>query len=106
MVKQELESAIVARIQKRLKLTGGWFIKVHGGAFQAAGVPDILGCFKGRFVAFEVKRPGCKPTKLQLYVIGRIQTAGGLGLWSTLSRMWRRLSKPTLLWYMDEAARR
>jgi hypothetical protein len=78
MPKQELESAIVGRIQKRLKETGGWFIKVHGGAFQAAGVPDIIGCLSGRFVAFEVKRPSGKPTKLQLYVIGRIQAAGGL----------------------------
>lgn len=75
---QELESAIVRRIMRNLAATGGWFMKVHGGAFQVAGVPDIIGCLKGRFVAFEVKRPGGKATKLQLHTIGLIQKAGGL----------------------------
>ena len=55
-----------------------WLMKVHGGAFQAAGVPDIIGCIDGRFVALEVKVPGAKPTRLQELILSRIEAAGGL----------------------------
>ena len=41
------------------------------------GVPDILACFKGKFIAFEVKQPGKKATELQQYNINEIQKAGG-----------------------------
>ena len=34
------------------------FIKVVAGDGNEAGVSDILGCVRGRFVAVEMKRPG------------------------------------------------
>ena len=36
---------------------GGFYIKIHGGMFQRAGIPDIIGVRKGRFIAIEVKTP-------------------------------------------------
>lgn len=43
-----------------------------------AGLPDIIGCYLGRFVAFEVKRSASeKPTALQLYMMEKIKAAGG-----------------------------
>jgi len=54
-----------------------WCFKVHGGAFQTKGVPDIVGCYKGQFYALEVKRPGEKTTKLQDYQMEQIEKAQG-----------------------------
>lgn len=43
------------------------------------GIPDILGCIKGQFVAIELKRDKKqKPTRLQAHVLSLISRAGGL----------------------------
>jgi hypothetical protein len=55
-----------------------WHFKVHGGMFQQAGVPDIVGCKNGRFFALEVKTEAGTPTKLQEYVMNKIKAAGGI----------------------------
>ena len=51
--------------------------KTHGDTFSAAGIPDIIACVDGQFVAFEVKRKGGKLTKLQEITIQRINAAKG-----------------------------
>lgn len=49
------------------------------------GLPDLIGCVKGRFVAIEVKLPGkernLKP--IQKLVIRMIVRAGGIAFMST-----------------------
>lgn len=46
---------------------------------QIAGVPDIIGCYRGRFIAFECKRDATgKPTRLQAYMMKKIKDAGGI----------------------------
>jgi len=55
-----------------------WWFKVHGGPFQRAGVPDIVACVSGRFVALEVKRPGNRSTARQLSCQRAIDKAGGI----------------------------
>lgn len=53
------ESRLQLKIRKALEAeVGGWWVKIHGGPFQAAGIPDLVGCVKGLFFALEVKRPG------------------------------------------------
>ena len=54
-----------------------FFWKEHGGQYSTAGIPDIIVCYKGKFVAFEAKVGSNKPTKLQLATIEQIQNAGG-----------------------------
>ena len=71
------ESRIVDAIMADLRGAGAWCFKVHGGMYQAAGVPDIIGCLAGRFFAVEVKVPGGKATKLQELTLQRIRSAGG-----------------------------
>lgn len=72
------ERALTDRILRHLRaLPRSWWFKVKGGSGQQAGIPDIVGCLDGRFVAIEVKRPGKRPTKLQDHVMGRIREAGG-----------------------------
>lgn len=49
------EYRIVQNIKRLIRSRGGWCVKIHGGPYQDAGTPDILACYKGRFVAVEVK---------------------------------------------------
>ena len=55
-----------------------YFFKEHGGLYGTAGVPDIICCYKGRFIALEVKAPDGKATALQDATIRRIIGAGGI----------------------------
>lgn len=43
-----------------------------------SGVPDIVCCLNGRFIAIECKRKGKKAEKLQEYKIEKIRQAGGI----------------------------
>jgi len=54
-----------------------WWFKKHGGQFGPAGIPDIIICYGGRFIAFEGKRVGRAPTPLQESTMRKIQAAGG-----------------------------
>jgi hypothetical protein len=73
------ESDIIHKIQTYLKtLQGCFFWKEHGGQFGTAGVPDLIICYKGRFVALEVKTATGKLTVLQAITLKRIQAAGGI----------------------------
>lgn len=74
-----LESTITNNIQRYLKrLPGWWGFKVMGGAQQKRGVPDIIGCYRGRFVGLEVKRPVLgRVSDLQEAIIEQINAVGG-----------------------------
>ena len=73
------ERDIVAAILRLLKKTPNCFCwKEHGGMYGTAGIPDIIACINGRFVAFEVKTETGKLTKLQEITIDKIRKAGGL----------------------------
>lgn len=66
------------KIKAFLKEQGTWFIKYWAGSkFTKDGVPDILCCINGYFVAIEVKAQNGKPSPLQLYNIREIRKAGG-----------------------------
>jgi len=52
------ESEFQKRVMKRLSAYGGKWYNTHGGAYAVAGVPDIIGCLYGRYVAIELKAPG------------------------------------------------
>ena len=73
-----LEKDIVKAILKYLKTVPNCFSwKEHGGMYGTAGIPDIICCYCGRFVAFEVKKETGKLTKLQEVTIRRIKEAKG-----------------------------
>jgi len=72
------EAAITAAITRYLKTVPHcFFFKEHGGQYGTAGLPDIIVCYRGRFVAFEVKAPSGKPSKLQEITIAKIKAAMG-----------------------------
>ena len=73
------ERDIVAAILRLLKKTPGCFCwKEHGGMYGTAGIPDIIACINGRFVAFEVKTETGRLSKLQEVTLRRIRDAGGV----------------------------
>lgn len=65
-------------LRLRIKMVGGWVGKIHGNEFQS-GYPDLFVCYKGRFIALEVKAPGGYPTELQLKRLREFRAAGGIG---------------------------
>lgn len=72
------EKTIVNSIMRYLKILEDCFaFKEHGGFYGTAGIPDIICCYKGRFIAFEVKTEKGKATKLQEATIEKIKMAGG-----------------------------
>ncbi|MBP3200170.1 MAG: VRR-NUC domain-containing protein [Lachnospiraceae bacterium] len=73
------EKTIENKIKTYLKTIDGlYFFKEHGGLYGTAGVPDIICCYKGLFIAFEVKAESGKATALQDATIKRIRKAGGI----------------------------
>ncbi len=70
------ESALNAKIQAYLKSQGCYVIKTI--ATNKAGTPDILACYKGRFIGIEGKLDYNKPSALQLAHIEMVKAAGGL----------------------------
>ncbi len=60
-----------------------WHFKTHGEPMQVRGLPDILMCFGGLFVALEFKimRSGhLAVTPLQDWTMGEINDAGGTSM--------------------------
>ena len=75
------ESSLTRSILKALQRRGGFWFKVHGRPGQRRGIPDIIGCYKGRFMGLELKVPDRrdKVTELQKQVLEEISQAGGIG---------------------------
>ena len=46
------------------------------------GVSDIIACYKGKFIAIEVKSPGRKPTEFQLEFLEKVKKSGGIAIWT------------------------
>lgn len=77
---QDIQGAIIKYIQS----IGGMAFKQNQiGIYAQAGVPDLLCCVKGRFVAIEVKKPKKKPTAIQNAFIEAINKCGGLAFYAT-----------------------
>lgn len=72
------ESDITKSILKYLKtLPRCFFWKEHGGIYGTSGIPDIIVCIDGRFIALEVKTQKGKTTPLQNAAIRKIRNSGG-----------------------------
>jgi len=89
-----LETEIKKRILKNLRRdfpNGVWF-KIHGSPYQERGIPDIIGCLRGRFIAFEIKRPDeyRPPTAYQQLQLDSIQASGGS---ATVVTSWEEVQK-------------
>lgn len=71
------EKYIVNKILKYLGSLDKCFCYKNYG-FGNAGVPDIIVCLDGKFIALEVKTPKGKASELQKLIIKRINESGGI----------------------------
>ena len=77
------ESRLSTRIIKECKEALGldlFIFKVRGSEHMMAGLPDLIGCYQGRFFGLEVKVPESRGNTSirQEYVMGLISRAGGI----------------------------
>ena len=68
------------RIKNFLEAENCWFVKFFANAYTKSGIPDILCCCNGHFVAVEVKAQNGKPSELQKWNINKITEANGIGV--------------------------
>lgn len=99
MAKGHLEQDIQTSIMDFIYSIGGLPIKQNQiGIYGQAGVPDILSCIKGRFVAIEVKVPGETPKAHQKAFLEAITECGGVSMWTdNLNKVKEVLKKENLL---------
>lgn len=72
------EKKVKNAVVKQLKELGAYYFYPVTGGYGASGVPDIVGCYYGRFFAFECKAGKNKPTALQQKNIDQIQEMKGI----------------------------
>lgn len=58
---------------------------------QEQGLPDLIICYRGRFVGAEAKQPGEKPSRKQIQILDEIEEAGGKTIVFTTVRDVERL---------------
>lgn len=65
-------------------------MKIHGGAYQTSGIPDLLLLRHGRAAFIEVKQPGrgkkSEPTPIQRARMEEIERCGGVPCFCATSK--------------------
>lgn len=69
---KQITNAILDALRKR----GAFAEKIHGGGMQPRLV-DILACYRGNFVAIEVKSRQMQPTGAQRQILEQVDKADG-----------------------------
>ena len=67
----------VCEVLKKLKC---YYFYASTGGYGSSGVPDIVACYKGKFIGIECKANGGTPTALQQKHLVDIAVAGGKSL--------------------------
>jgi hypothetical protein len=71
------EVKVKKKVVAQLKALRAYYFYPITGGFGGSGVPDIIGCYKGKFFAIECKAGKNKPTALQQKNIDDIIAQGG-----------------------------
>lgn len=74
------ERDITRQIRDCLKYHGVFHWKVHQGLGSTPGVADILGCYKGRLLAIEVKAGKGRLSEAQAKFLNRVRDEGGIAI--------------------------
>ena len=72
------ESKVKKKVVDLLKQHGAYFFYPVTGGYGRSGVPDIVACWKNRFLGIECKTRGNNPTELQMKNLVDIANQGGL----------------------------
>ena len=68
------------KIKNYLKAHDCWYVKYFANSFTKSGIPDLISCVNGYFVAIEVKAENGKPSELQLWNRDQIRKSGGIAI--------------------------
>ena len=71
------EGKVKKKVKETLATMGAYYVMPVTGGFGNSGIPDIVGCIRGRFFAIECKAGNGKTTALQDLELNRIHNAGG-----------------------------
>ena len=71
------EKKVKTQVVAILKEVGAYYFYPVTGGYGASGVPDIVGCYNGKFFAIECKAGKGKTTALQERNIDAIRNQGG-----------------------------
>lgn len=74
------EKTFENKVKKYIEEQGGWQVKFFANRMTKTGIPDILACINGYFLAIEVKAKNGKPSELQKYHVKKINDAGGYAI--------------------------
>lgn len=74
------EAKVKAKVVAQLKALGAYYFYPVTGGYGSSGVPDIVGCYNGKFFGIECKAGNNKPTALQQKNLDRIAENGGVAL--------------------------
>lgn len=71
------EKKVKQKVVEILKKHGAYYFYPVTGGFGRSGIPDIIVCFEGSFIAIECKAGSNKPTALQEMEMEKIRGALG-----------------------------
>jgi Holliday junction resolvase len=74
------EKKVKTKVVEILKGFGVYYFYASTGGYGASGVPDIICCYKSRFIGIECKAGKGKTTALQEKNIAQIIAQGGLAI--------------------------
>jgi Holliday junction resolvase len=74
------EGKVKKKVVAYLKEIGAYYFFPATGGYGKSGVPDIVGCHKGKFFGIECKAGTNKPTELQKMQLKLIADAGGIAM--------------------------
>lgn len=74
------EAKVKKVVVKQLKELGAYYFYPVTGGYGGSGVPDIIGCYEGRFFGIECKAGKNTPTPLQEKNLTDISNNGGIAV--------------------------
>ena len=77
---QTPEKRVKTKVESILKAEDVYYFFPATHGYGRSGVPDIIACVSGRFLAIECKAGRNKPTALQVREIESIRKAGGVAV--------------------------
>ena len=74
------EAKVKKKVVQILKQHGAYYFYPVTGGYGRSGVPDVIACYRGRFIGIECKAGTNKPTALQQKNLTDIELADGIAL--------------------------
>lgn len=103
------EKKVKDKVKALLASEGVYFFMPATHGFGRSGVPDIVACVNGFFLAIETKAGGNKPTALQIREIETIRRNNGVAVvvdetnWDMVRDLIKKLRGATIISQASEA---